>query len=270
MYPWYRNFNGTIEETEPGSYISKGQWKQTSPSTIEITELPVGSWVTTYKEFLEGLCEGNNSSSSKKKSNGLTLKDVKNQTTDENSDIKFILQFQSSKDLDKLKESNNLLKELKLTKTIHTHNMYLFDDNLLLTKYTNTNDILLDFYDLRLDFYQKRKTHLLKVLESELVILNSKVRFITEYINNDIQINKKTKDFIVSLLEERKYPKHPQHKNYDYLVMMPIVSLSKEKIDELTKSRDSKQHQLDTLKNKSEKQLWKEDLVNLQKTIDLL
>jgi DNA gyrase/topoisomerase IV subunit B len=270
MYPWYRNFNGTIEETEPGSYISKGQWKQTSPSTIEITELPVGSWVTTYKEFLESLCEGNNSSSSKKKSNGLTLKDVKNQTTDENSDIKFILQFQSSKDLDKLKESNNLLKELKLTKTIHTHNMYLFDDNLLLTKYTNTNDILLDFYDLRLDFYQKRKTHLLKVLESELVILNSKVRFITEYINNDIQINKKTKDFIISLLEERKYPKHPQHKNYDYLVMMPIVSLSKEKIDELTKSRDSKQHQLDTLKNKSEKQLWKEDLVNLQKTIDLL
>lgn len=269
MKPWYRNFNGTIEETDPGSYISKGIWKQTSPSTIEITELPIGSWVTSYKEFLEGLVEGNNGSNSKKKSsnNGLTLKDVKNQTTDENSDIKFIVQFQSSKELEKLKNSDTLLKELKLTKSIHTHNMYLFDNNLLLTKYTNTNDILLDFYDIRLDLYSKRKIHLIKVFESELLILNSKVRFIKEYIDGSLDINRKTKDFITSLLEEQKFPKHPEHKNYDYLVMMPIVSLSKEKIDDLTKTRNSKQNQLDILKNKTEKDLWREDLIELQKLI---
>jgi DNA topoisomerase-2 len=98
MKPYYRNFHGEIEEVSLGSYISKGTWKRTSPSTIEITEIPVGMWVTTYKEFLESLIEGN----TKKKPNSLSLKDVKNLTTDENNAIKFVVQFHSQKDLDSL------------------------------------------------------------------------------------------------------------------------------------------------------------------------
>jgi DNA gyrase/topoisomerase IV subunit B/ssDNA-binding Zn-finger/Zn-ribbon topoisomerase 1 len=264
MKPYYRNFHGEIEEVSLGSYISKGTWKRTSPSTIEITEIPVGMWVTTYKEFLESLIEGN----TKKKPNSMSLKDVKNLTTDENNAIKFVVQFHSQKDLDSLIKSENLTKELKLTKTFSTNNMYLFDDSLILQKYLNVEDILLDFYDIRLDMYIKRKAHLQHVLKNELIVLNSKVRFINEYINDQLQINKQTKQYIVSLLEEKKYPKHPEHKNYDYLIMMPIVSFSKEKIEELTKSRDKKAKELETLQNKSEKQLWKEDLIQLQKMLN--
>lgn len=264
MKPYFRNFHGEVEDIGNGSYVSKGVWKRTTPSSIEITELPVGMWVTNYKEFLESLIDGNTKTSGSKK---LTLKDVKNLTTDENNDIKFVVQFNSQKDLDQLIKSNTLVKELKLSKTFSTNNMYLFNDNLILNKYLNVDDILLDFYDIRLDMYLKRKEYLQQVLQNELLVLNSKVRFIQEYIDDKLQINKKTKDYIISLLEERKFPKHPEYKSYDYLIMMPIVSFSKEKIDELVKSRDKKQMDLTTLQSKTTKQLWKEDLLHLQKLI---
>ena len=85
--------------------------------------------------------------------------------------------------------------------------MYLFSDDLILTKYKNASDILLDFYDLRLEFYERRKEYLVKLLTNELLLLNSKIRFIDEYINGVLDINRKNKDYIVSLLEERNYPK---------------------------------------------------------------
>ena len=270
MKPWYRNFNGTIEEVDQGSYVSKGTWKKTSPSTIEISELPVGTWVTPYKEFLESLIEGNvgGSSNGKRRStNHVTLKDVKNQTTDENTDIKFIIQFNSSKDLDSLIKSDTLVKELKLSKSFHTSNMYLFDENCILNKYDSATDILLDFFDIRIDMYSKRKTYLTHVLENELIILESKVRFINEYIDNKIIINKKTKDYIMAVLEEQNYPKHPENKSYDYLVLMPIISLTKEKIDDLTKLCNKKKKELNDLKKKTERDLWRDDLLVLQKSI---
>ena len=265
MKPFYRNFHGEIEEISSGSYVSKGVWKRTTPTTVEITELPVGMWVTVYKEFLETLIDGNSKVASTSKR--LKLKDVKNLTTDENNDIKFVVQFNSQKDLDQLIKNGGITKELKLTKSFSTNNMYLFNDNLILSKYSTVEDILLDFYDIRLDMYSKRKEYLEKVLSTELIVLDSKVRFINEYMDDVLKINKQSKQYIISLLEERKYPKHPEHKTYDYLVMMPIVSLSKEKIEELTKSRDKKQIELQTLQSKTPKQLWKEDLVHLQKTI---
>jgi DNA gyrase/topoisomerase IV subunit B len=289
MKPYFKNFNGVVEETEPGSYITRGKWERLSDTQIKITELPVGCWVTTYKEFLESMIESNTNTKTKSdkktdkkpttKRKTFQLKDVQNKTRDENNDICFIVEFRSQNDLDNLIKTGTLEKQLKLTKSFGTNNMYLFSDNLILTKYKDVTDILLDFYDIRLEFYESRKAHLVKILTNELTLLNSKIRFINEYMNGDLDINRKTRDYIISLLEERDYPKltcdiknnseneNSKEKSFDYLVRMPLISLSLEKIRELENHRDTKQRELNDLQNKTERDLWRNDLDNILKML---
>jgi DNA topoisomerase-2 len=153
--------------------------------------------------------------------------------------------------------------------------MYLFDDTLTPSKYKNTTDILLDYYDIRIEFYEKRKAYLLKKYEQELSVLSSKVRFINEYISGDLEINRKSKDHVLALLEEKGFPKmcsehtdttdNDSKKSYDYLVRMPVISMTKERIQDLETQTQNKQSQINELKKKTKVQLWKDDLQNLEK-----
>jgi DNA topoisomerase-2 len=285
MDPYFKGFNGILEKTGENSYITKGKWERMSDCQIKITELPVGMWVTQYKEFLESLIPNSNTKTKteKKPNNRVQLKDVQNKTIDENNNIILIVEFKNADDLDKLIKQKTLEKELKLVKSFSTNNMYVFDDKLIPTKYNSPQDILLDFYDIRLEFYIKRKEYLTKKLKTELEILQSKVRFIEEYIDKTLDINKKSKDVIISMLEERGYKKfgvedinninvefdekENTKKSFDYLIKMPIYSLCLEKIEELTKQTQNKKNELDILKSKTEKDLWREDLSQINKQL---
>jgi DNA topoisomerase-2 len=266
MKPWYRGFNGTIEEKESdsGNYISKGKWQKVSDTQLKITELPVGMGITIYKEYLESLIENNMSvkkgdkKATKNKVRKVVLKDVQNKTKDENDAILFIIEFKEKSVLDDLIKSNLLEKELKLQKSFSTNNMYLFNQNMILTKYQTANDILLDFYDLRLDYYQLRKEYLEKKLKEELVILEAKKRFIQEYIDQELDINRKSKDIIVDLLKKKKYPLHQD--TYDYLLTLPVYSFTLERINKLSEECKKKQEELKFIQSKSNADLWSIDL----------
>jgi len=292
MKPQFRDFGGDIIDLGNGSYMSVGKWKRISDYQVQITELPVGTWITTYKEFLESLVDGSAGTNKRdkdktatktKKQHTIVLKDVQNKTMDENTGINFIVEFKDNKVLDKLIKNNTLQKELKLTKTFSTNNMYLFDDNLTPLRYETTNDILLDFCDVRLEYYTKRRKYLIKKLSDELVFLQAKVRFIEEYINGVLQINRKRKNEVVRILESRDYPKQisnttesrdqdPENETnatdsssdsdsgYDYLIRMQLVSLTRERIEQLMDQTQKKGNELAELKRKKDKDLWIEDL----------
>lgn len=281
MRPYFRGFKGIVEEQDSdvvgrrqgSSWVTRGRWKKIGSTQIEITELPIGSGITSYKEFLEAMIEGagalkkKGEPKEKERSIKFPLRDVKNNTKDENSGISFLVDFKSSADLEKLISSGTLEKELKLTRSFTTTNMYLFDESLIPTKYLNTTDILLDFYDIRLDAYTRRRDHLINQLQKELTILKTKVRFIREYINGDLDINRKSKETIFSLLNSKGYSKHPEEHSYDFLIRMQIASLTKEKIEELDNQTEEKERDLEDLQNKTEKDLWREDLFKLKMTI---
>ena len=42
--PWYKGFTGTIVHTEPQRYLMYGNVARLNTTTIEITELPIGSF----------------------------------------------------------------------------------------------------------------------------------------------------------------------------------------------------------------------------------
>lgn len=266
MMPFYKGFNGQVLQTElgTGSYYTKGKWNKLSESKIEITELPVGVWVTQYKEFLETFIESSKSTTKRK----FYFKDVQNMTKDENTGIHFIIEFKTAKDLESLIKTDTLEKELKLTKSFSTNNMYLFNPNLILTKYNTPQDIIQEYYSIRLDFYEKRRIYIIQKLTEELKVLESKIRFIEEYIDGTLDINKKSKDYTIDLLNKRKYHKVPSSGcDYDYLIQLPIVSFTSDKIKDLTNTRDKKLDELNYYKTKCDKDLWKIDLENLKKQL---
>jgi len=271
LKPYFQGFNGIVEETETdsGSYVTKGRWERLSDYQIKITEIPVGMGVTTYKEFLESFIEKSvvkkPGDKTKPKKKNLELKDVQNKTIDENDDICFIVEFKNKTTLDNLIKTKTLEKELKLVKSFSTNNMYLFNENLILTKYKTPVDILLEFFDLRLEFYIKRKEYITKRLQRELEILTSKARFIKEYINGDLDINKRSKDYIISVLEKHDYPKDDS--SYDYLLRLPIYSLTSEKIKELEEQCHKKEKELAFILSKSPEDLWRIDLNDLLKKL---
>ena len=57
--PWYKNFTGTTAHVEPQRYIAYGSVGRLSPTSLEITELPIRTWTQTYKEnVLEAMLHG--------------------------------------------------------------------------------------------------------------------------------------------------------------------------------------------------------------------
>jgi DNA topoisomerase-2 len=259
LTPWFNKFNGIIEKETETKYIAKGKWERISDTKIIITQLPIGTYVTNYYQFLESLLPNNEN---KRK---ITIKSCENYTKDENDQVKFEIEFRTKKELD---EISDLEKEFKLTKNINTTNMHLFNKDLILTKYTNPNEILVEFYHIRLNFYKKRREYLIKKLQRELDIISAKTRFIKEYTDDILDINKKPKKYIMDLLEKRKYPVFEPENNYDYLITMQISSISLERIQELEKLKDKKQQELDYYKNSTIQELWLKDIEELEEILE--
>ena len=87
MKPWWNKFTGNIKKIDKNNFETHGTFKKEKDRLI-ITELPVGEWTSSYKEFLEKELD--------KESNKKNRKNVKlNSYTDNNTDTKvhFELKF---------------------------------------------------------------------------------------------------------------------------------------------------------------------------------
>jgi DNA topoisomerase-2 len=159
--------------------------------------------------------------------------------------------------------------------------MIVFDQDCKMKKYANPEDLLTDFYPVRLQAYIKRKAMMEAALQKELLVLDNKTRFIeavikgTVVVNNrkkkDIEKDLQTKGFAAiskDFLKEKDAEEQDKEAEassepaagYDYLLNMPIYSLTQEKVVALTAERDKKAHELETLRAKTEKDLWNADL----------
>ncbi|EJW02059.1 hypothetical protein EDEG_03483 [Edhazardia aedis USNM 41457] len=205
---------------------------------VEIKELPVGMWTQTYKEFLETLVTDN------------TIKDFKEYHTENTVYFKLLGTTNIT--------HNNIEKKLKLSTTISLNNLVCFDSKGFIKKYSSPSEIINEFYHIRLQFYSKRKEYLLKCLYEDLKKLENKVRFIKEIIEETLIIRKRKKCDIEQDLENRKYDMF--EKSYDYLLNMPLLSLTLEKIQKLNQEKEEKNLQYNILRKKTNKDLWNDDL----------
>ena len=263
--PYYENFKGSIIKINKTKYMMKGKYQVISSDSIRITELPIGSWTTNYKEFLETLMDD------KKKKKKPIVKGINDMSTDAIVDliVKFhpsVLGKLVSKQVD---EHHNLLeKTLKLITTKQTTNMHLFNHNQQLKRYNTIYDIVESYYPIREDGYVRRKEYLIKHLEKVVMILSNKARFIKEQCDDIIDLRKKKKQQVIDLLKSRNYGVIDGDEDYKYLRTMTIDSLEEENAERLMKEQEKRQNELDIVKKKTIQQMWIQELTSLDKAYE--
>jgi DNA topoisomerase-2 len=297
MTPWFRGFtrNAATKKIGECRYIIKGRYSA-DPTTdiLHITELPIGISTNAYKEFLTTLLinkpttkkDKEKSSPKRATSGGYKIKDFRNNSA--GNKVDFTVYFEKDTLCQYLVDSamadkdglTTFERNFKLGTTLSfPGKMTLRDRNGMLAVYSTINDILQEFYDIRLEFYEKRHKMLLKDYKAEFELVNIKAKFVKEVIEGTIIIfdsSKKksyTEEEVSAQLEKLGYPKmldkelvnvedlEPDSKaNYDYLVGMRLSSLTKKKVDELLAELKSLKDKYNTLKGKNAKTLWEEDL----------
>ena len=278
--PYYNGFKGKIIpcDTTYKKYLIKGCYQVISKDKIRITELPIGTWTQDYKEFLESLLASANKDKAKdkdkdkdkksKKTSEILIKDYNDMSTDVN--IEFEITFVSGGYNKLIMEKHDygidgVEKYLKLTTTQSTTNMHLFNEKEQLRKYEDVYEIVKEYYSIRYEYYNKRKQYLIDKLTKELVILSNKARYIKGNLEDKIDLRKKSREQIDKMLETMKFDKHVVDKNYNYLIKMPMDSVSKENVDKLMKEHGEKEAELESVKSSSVEQMWLKELGDLKK-----
>lgn len=242
--PWFKGFKGTVEKINDIKYTIKGKYTIDS-NIVYISELPVYETIEDYQIYLES------KTSTKDDSN--KIESYVNKSGADS--VCFEVTFKGN-ELQKLIKNDSLEKFLKLSTTISLSNLYLFNSKGIITKYDYIEDIFTEFYIHRLQLYQKRKDFLLGQIMSELEILKYKVKFIQDILNKNIIIERKKEQIILEKLGELKYPKLGAKQNYDYLIKIPLFSLTQDKIDELQSEYDKKEEEYNTCYNTTIEVMW--------------
>lgn len=264
--PYYEGFKGEIKKIEDQRYLIKGAYTITDTREVHITELPIGTWTDDYKEFLEKEISGETSKKKKKKSSTL-IKDYVDMSTDRCVDITITF---GAGVVEKLVckaedyECNALEKYLKLYTTQTITNMHMFDEKEKLKKFTSPKEIIDHYLGIRHNVYVERKKALLAELEKDALKLSNRARFIMENLDDSIDLRRKKNDVIVAELASRDYDVIDDDDKYNYLVKMPMNSVSEENVKKLLSEKDSKMTEVNLLKATTETQMWLNELNELE------
>ncbi|CAK9226883.1 unnamed protein product [Sphagnum troendelagicum] len=288
MHPWYKGFKGTIELSatkDTGlTYTITGIVEQVDDTTLKISELPVRKWTQDYKEFLETMMTVS------EKNKEPFIKDFREHNTDTKVHFELLLSEENMA----IALAEGLIKKFKLTTTISTSNMHLFDAGGFIKKYDTPEQILEEFYILRLELYVKRKAVQLENLQYELLKVDNKVRFILGVVRGEIIVNNRKRADLLADLKAKGFTPFPKKSksldppvvgadpvpaegedtseqeekvkggvkagDYEYLLSMPIGTLTFEKVEQLRQQRDKMEDDVETLKKATPKSLWERDL----------
>lgn len=249
IHPWYKDFHGKIFSSDDGSYVTKGNYK-IDGNTVCINELPIKMWTDKYKKHLDKLVE----------EQCIKYYDNISSTTKINISVKF-----DEDKLYELQQENKLEQVLKLTTTINTSNMYLFNEKGTIQKYNNVLEILESFYKIRLMYYEKRKNYQIETIKKELSLITLKIKFIEMILDNKLVVFRKKKQEIIEQLNNFNFSKIDN--SFDYLLTMQIYSFTTEKLEEMKKQMNNKKLELDELQKKTITDLWIDDLNLLKNKI---
>merc|ERR1719487_2458334 len=120
-------------------------------------------------------------------------------------------------------------------------------------------------------YYGHRKKWLIDKLTLERDLLTNRARFIKMIVEKKLHINNRKKDEVVKDLTRLKFQKFgdttPPRSGFEYLLIMQIASLTKERYEELLRMAKEKAAELETIKKTTIQAMWMEDLDRLEDAI---
>ncbi|KAK9901805.1 hypothetical protein M0R45_001967 [Rubus argutus] len=267
MIPCYRGFKGTIIN-DPASnykYIARGLIEQVDATTLKIKELPIGKWLVDYEAFLESISQPNY------KGKGPIIEAY----TNLGNDIDIEIQVELSEENLKVVRQKDLVEEFRLTRRISIKNMHLHDRDGIIKKYDTPEQIIKEFYGLRLPYYDRRLNEKKRKLELENEILDNKIRFITLVGEKEIDLSVKRPEILDKLTQKnfRRIPGNNSEaviSDFHYLLSMSLESLCFETVDELIAEKMMVQEKLEGLRKLDSKSLWLDDLNALERQFQVM
>jgi len=245
--PYYSKFKGTITKVSAQDYEVRGLFKKEG-DTVTITELPVETWTMDFREKLDKML-----------TDGI-IKDYTDTSTDTDVLVKVKLGSAGLAPVEKL-----LVDKIKLT------NMHAFNHECVIHKYESVYEILAEYVNVRLDLYRQRIEYILNDLKSKLPYHENVVRFIRQQCEDKPrpELRKKSPEDCDKLLEKEKFTKIKD--SYDYLLNLPIASLTLKHAQKHEKDLEDLKSQIADLETKTPKDVWLADLKKLKMAkMDLL
>ena len=294
LVPWWDGFKGTVSVQEK---LAKGVSTRTTTTTgvyqfldgnrVRITELPVGMWTNTYKEFLEdqlvlsatatatatAVADNKSVASSTVKPKGKgkakvpMLKSYDTDPTD--SSVDFMLTLDPDYFEDAQASPEKFEKAFKLTTSFAQSNMVAFNCKGKLHRYSSVGEILEEFFIRRIEGYISRKANELSRLNAELVEIEARVRFVKAVVDGTLVVSNASDEQLLAGLKALGLPAltggggedaADTLGGYEYLLRMRVDRLKAKSVVELETECRKVTAERDLLVSKTPEQLWLEDL----------
>lgn len=252
LKPKIDEFSGTFEldTSDPEiirKWIAKGKYEIVNSTTVKITELAPSVTYEKYTSYLKELVE---------------TKELVSYEDKCSADIHYVLKF-TKEILAKLIEKNKLESFLKVEETI-SDNINTLDENGELKYFETEVDVIKYFVNFRLGYYEKRKDITLKDLMKQLKIEGSKYKFVKSVVDEVLEIRNAKKADLIKFFDDQKYFNED---GYDYLLRMPIHSLTAETIEKIKEEIKELKAEYDYIEKKSPDDMYREDLAELLKNL---
>lgn len=251
LKPWVHGFHGTVEQVPDSkgrSWAFRGISDVKNTSVVEVTEVPPSYTYEKYVAHLDNLLE----------------KGVINSYEDASADrVKYVLRFPRL-GLATLLDKEKLDDTLKLRET-ETENLTTLDERGRLKVFESAHELTRYFVTFRLGYYERRKLHLLKDIDREVVLLEGKTLFVQAVIGGSVVVANTLKSALLGQLQAAGIPKHEG--GFDYLLSMPIYSLTAEKVKELQAKLQAKLAEKARVEGTSPTEFYLADLADLRKQL---
>jgi DNA topoisomerase-2 len=248
--PYWNGFSGSVEsiEGETSSFKIKGIHTVENTNTVRITELPPSMTYQKYESLLNTLCDKGYIS-----------------TYDDNckKNIDYTIKFQRTELQERIKKGQleNLLKLIEN----ETENLTCLDENGKLIIFKTVSELINYFVKFRLEYYTKRKDFLLNELSRKNIFLSNRAKFIKMIIDSKLKINNRPKADIIKDLDINLF--EMVDSTFDYLLTMPIHSLTKEKYEDLLNQIKENTEESIRISKTESIDMYREDLKELKKKL---
>ena len=248
--PYVKDFKGEfINDPENHKrWIIRGKYEVKNTTTVKITELPPSMTYEKYEEILEDLLE-------KKK--------IVSYDNNCKNGIDYTIKF-TREDLATYDEEK-LIKLLKLEEA-NTEIFTTLDEFGKIKIFESDKEIIEYFVNFRLGFYVKRKEFMLDKLKYDLKILMNRGKFIRAILENKLDIKNKTKEQLTSDITAMNLDLIDD--SYDYLLRMPLWSLTKELFEKLKLDFTAKKEEIVELEKIQPKDMYLSELKELKQKIN--
>lgn len=247
--PFNNFFDGefTQDIENPKKWTVKGKLQILNTSTVRVTELPLSMTYEKYESILDSLVDS---------------KTIVSYDDNSKGTIDYTIKF-TRDSLANLTEEK-LIKLLKLEESM-TEIFTTLDEYGKLKIFDCSKDIIKYFVDFRMNFYFKRREFLLDKLGKELKLLSNRARFISYILEDKLNIKNQPKQSIINDLEKNEFDKVDD--SFDYLLRMPLWSLTMELYDKIKLDLVQKQNEIEKLNKVEPKDMYLTDLSELKKKL---